>query len=174
MNPKLLIVGIGNRMRGDDAAGILLADALADRLGGAARVESNPYMLWNLLQTGTKQPFLALVDAAQANPGFQVGQWRRFNFPEEVDQISEAVLRNTHSVDVVSMLQLGQTLSILPPHVRIYAVAGSDFQMTDRVSLPLAKHLANIESEIEKDLVSWLEVGSCTSFPSLDPSVASR
>lgn len=173
MTSELLIVGIGNLMRGDDAVGILLAEEMGKRLGVRAHVESNPYMLWNLLQGGTEQPHLVLIDAAQSEEQFPVGSWHRFSFPAEIDKISDTVLRNTHSIDVVSMLKLGETLGILPPHVRIYAIAGSDFEMSDDISPILAGHLAKLGSEIEKDLLNWLEVESCTSSPSHDPSAAS-
>jgi hydrogenase maturation protease len=161
-------------MRGDDAAGIILARNLAGRFPGAARLESNPYALWNLLQSGIAQSHVALIDAAESSRGFEVGQWCRFDYPDQVTMIDDTVLRNTHSVDVVSMLQLGETLDILPKHVRIYAVAASDFEPGPQVSPLLESHLSGIEAAIADDLEAWLEVEPCMSSPSHDPSAISR
>ncbi|HNO79086.1 MAG TPA: hydrogenase maturation protease [Phycisphaerae bacterium] len=174
MNSDLLILGIGNEMRGDDAAGIILARNLAGRFSGAARLESNPYMLWNLLQSGIAQSHLALIDAAVAYNGFEVGQWRCFDYPDQMGMIEGTVLRNTHSVDVTSMLRLGETLHILPPNVRIYAVAASEFEPGPHVSPALASHLGGIEEAIGYDLECWLEAETCMNSPSHDPFATSR
>ncbi|GJM26661.1 MAG: hypothetical protein DHS20C16_30760 [Phycisphaerae bacterium] len=174
MDSQLLILGIGNEMRGDDAAGIVLARNLAGRFKGAARLESNPYMLWNLLQSGIAQSHVALIDAAEASDGFEVGQWCRFDYPDQMGMIDGTVLRNTHSVDVVSMLQLGETLNILPENVRIYAVAAADFEPGPQMSSLLKSHLPGIEAAIGDDLETWLEAELCTSSPLHDPSATSR
>ncbi len=163
MTPKLFILGIGNETRGDDAVGIIVTRSLGRRLKDVAQVESNSYVLWNLLQSGFSQSNLALIDAAKACAGFEVGGWRRFEYPDQTAAIKGAGLCNTHSVDVVSMLQLGQTMQTLPPHVRIYAVAATEFGMTCSLTPTLADRLPHIEAEIENDLVQWMESVTCTS-----------
>ncbi len=162
MKPSLFILGIGNETRGDDAAGIVVTRELGRRLQDLAQVESNSYVFWNLLQSGFSQTHLALIDAAIACEGFEVGSWKRFTFPDESRAIGQSDLRNTHSINVVMMLQLGQSLGTLPQHVRVYAVSAAEFGMQSDVSQTLAKRLPQIEAEVESDLVQWMELATCT------------
>lgn len=166
MNAKLLIVGIGNRMRGDDAVGLILADRLAQRMGALARVNPDPYELWNVLHLGQSQDYLAILDAAQSSAAFETGAWRRFDFPGDKIPMSSTVLRNTHSVDVVSILDLGRSLQKLPRRVRIYAIAADQFGFGETLSAALDRRLPRIASQIERDLHAWSEANRCTSSQS--------
>ena len=127
MGRQVLLIGAGNPMCGDDAAGINVATRLAQTLGDAVSVETDARALWDVVE-GTRRPdLLVIVDAALATDGLPVGSWRRIRFPEEADLLDEQTFRNTHSLNLRSALELARTLDTLPAEVWVCGVAGREF-----------------------------------------------
>jgi hydrogenase maturation protease len=118
---KLLVVGCGNRDRGDDAAGLLVARRLrqmgyqAAELTGAA---TDLLELWRDAET------VILVDAAVtgAAPG-AIHFWRG---PEAVLH-SAAPRGSTHLVGVADALRLAAALGRLPRELIVYGIEGARF-----------------------------------------------
>ena len=80
MKPNILVVGVGRLKLGDDAAGIIVADRLKQSLKGTANVVVDASGGWETLDTINDKELLVLIDAAEANTRFPVGQWCKFDY----------------------------------------------------------------------------------------------
>lgn len=135
MNRPLLI-GIGNRWRGDDGAGAFVVERLADALGdrvdhcllhgeGAALIEA-----WE----GRREVWL--FDAAV--PAGEPGRIRRFDALAAPLPAGIAV-HSSHRFGVVEAIEMARTLELLPAALTVCAIEGGDFEQGDGLS-PAVRH----------------------------------
>jgi hydrogenase maturation protease len=125
MNPRCLIVGIGNPDRGDDAAGPLAADLLARQAPAGTRIEvlrGDPAPLIEWLE---QAEHAWLIDAADA--GDSPGSIRRFDLargavPEQPFALS------THGFGLADTLELARALNALPATCVVYSIQGGSFE----------------------------------------------
>lgn len=148
-----LIIGIGNRDRGDDGAGPVLAQALA-RQPGIRVVESQgePAALLELLgaahATGES---VILIDAAEfdAEPG-SILDW----------DVAAAPLpalgggTSTHGLGLPEALELARVLGQLPAQCRVYAIRGLDYEAGADLSAPVQAALDELFTRLSIDLAT--------------------
>ena len=122
-----LVVGIGNRWRRDDGAGLLAAQRLRAQLAGHCRpVEICECAgdLTTLLELLRGRGRVFVLDAAAA-PGVPVGQVRRIDAVAE--PLPAAPPRSTHALGVGQVVELLRALDSLPAALVVYAVGAADF-----------------------------------------------
>jgi len=140
-----LVVGIGNRHRGDDALGCLVAAELADRAPpGLACIEHDgePAGLIDCWQ-GVQR--VVLVDAvssgAEAGKVFRV-DLAKDSLPEEFH------LYSTHAFGVPQAVELARALGCLPPEIRFIGVEGETFDAGTSLSPELLKSKDTLIAEL--------------------------
>jgi hydrogenase maturation protease len=74
-----VVIGIGNRLRGDDALGPIVADALRERLSVPVREHTGESL--SLIAEWSGAESVILVDAVRS--GGEPGEIRRFDLIEE-------------------------------------------------------------------------------------------
>ncbi|HEY7303789.1 MAG TPA: hydrogenase maturation protease [Bryobacteraceae bacterium] len=118
----MLIIGIGNPDRGDDAAGILVARRLRER--GIEAIEHACAML-NLLDLWATGDRVILADAVvyKAAAG-SIQVWDPWKEP-----LQRITFRaSTHEFNLADTIELARTLGRLPKWMRIYGIEGRDFE----------------------------------------------
>ena len=111
-----VVIGVGNRDRGDDAIGLVLVDALVGRLPDVVTVAHEGDMSHlPLLWTGADDVVIidAVVDAALA-----VGEVRLF----DTSDLQQPSALSTHGLGVADALALAGQLGRTPRSVRIVGV----------------------------------------------------
>jgi len=111
-----LILGVGNRWRGDDAAGL----EVARRAGGEEHEGDGSGLLERWAGAGA----VIVVDAAAA--GAPAGTIRRFDARAE-PLPAELLRSSTHAFGVAEAVELARVLDRLPPRLTVYAIEGSRF-----------------------------------------------
>lgn len=119
--PDVLIIGIGNPDRGDDAAGILVAQRLGEMGFDTISHTGSPL---DLIQLWKDADHAILVDAvvSGATPG-----------AVHVCDAHAQELQNadfgscTHSFDLAGAIQLAQVLNQLPKKLTVYGIEGTRF-----------------------------------------------
>lgn len=109
------VIGIGARHRGDDAAGLMVADGL-----GAFHHDGEPASLieaWN----GVDE--VVLVDAIRS--GRSVGEVVEFDAIAE--PLPLGVCRSTHALGLASAIELARALERLPRRLRVIGIEGAEF-----------------------------------------------
>jgi hydrogenase maturation protease len=144
-----LVIGVGNRDRGDDGAGPELARRLKRRAPAAdVRECAGGYELVELWR-GAAQ--VVLVDAARG--GGRPGAVRRFEahraaLPSWLGRAS------SHDVGVAEAIELARSLGVLPERVLVYAIEARDFRHGAPLSPPVRRAVARVAARIARELAA--------------------
>jgi hydrogenase maturation protease len=125
MIPRTLLIGIGNRDRGDDAAGLEVVRRVRRRLPPGVVVLEREGRASDLMEAWLGAEDVVLVDAAS---GAEPGTVRRFEAHRE--KLPASVLHaSTHSWGVAEAVEMARALGQLPPRVIVYAIFGKAFEV---------------------------------------------
>jgi len=133
MAPAVLVVGVGNELRHDDAAGLEVARrarAMArpgSRGGPAPAIGFREHEGETLALLAAWEGAGAVVIADALHGGGPVGALHRFDasrgpLPARLESSS-----STHAIGVADAIELGRVLGRLPPRVVVYGVTGGCF-----------------------------------------------
>ncbi len=119
-----VLIGVGNRDRGDDAVGPVVCDLVATRSSNAIStvvLESAVLDLPNHWRTDDR---VVLVDAAR--PGDDPGRIVEYDGLRERLAVPGSV--STHSIDVAGAIELARALDRLPAALTVIAIEGESFE----------------------------------------------
>jgi hydrogenase maturation protease len=145
----MLIIGCGNEMRGDDAAGLLVARHLRS-LGLNACEHTGDGL--NLIQLWEPSSEVVLVDAvlAQGDPG-KVRIWDGIAAPVKTDLFRGS----SHSVGVAEAIEMARLLGNLPKQLLIYGIEGKQFEIGATPSAAVLQAVGKVVQMIlERDTTS--------------------
>jgi hydrogenase maturation protease len=124
---EVLVIGVGNPLRGDDGAGLAAARRLRSRVQ-----EEQPRTELDLAEcTGDLTALLELwagrehVLVFDAAPAVEPGRARRID-PER-DPIPSHPARSTHALGLAQAVALGRALGSLPQRLALYAIGAAAF-----------------------------------------------
>lgn len=158
---KVAIIGIGNLFRGDDAAGLLAARKVGERLPDSVRVIESNGDLTMLLDCFRQHESVYIIDAVcvpGSTPGRPRGR-RQISKIHDFDGRSQApaqaeFLASSHAFGVLQAIALARTLGTLPRRLRVLGIEGCEFGMQEGVSRPTSKAIekvvAIVVTEVEK------------------------
>ena len=132
-----LVVGVGNRWRGDDAAGLAVAEAA----GGVAHEGDGTGLLDRWAGAGD----VVVVDAAAV--GGSPGAIRRFDAvagPLPVHTMSSS----THHFGLAEAIELARELGRLPERLEVYAIEGADFSAGAPLSPAVARAVGQLAGRL--------------------------
>jgi len=147
-----VVIGVGNRYRGDDRVGLVIAEEVRARIpSGVATVvcEEEPSRLiddWQGASTAI------VVDAVAS--AHEPGAVQRFDASSD-DLPAEAFSSSTHAFGVAETIELARALGRLPQRLLVYGVAGVDFRagagLTPAVREAVESTAAAILRDLEED-----------------------
>lgn len=147
---KPLVIGVGNRFRGDDAAGLEVASALAKRLKDKVDTviwEGNPLDLLEIWRGRSTVYVIDTVSSGEYEAGFL------YRFLPNDEEIPAIFLNfSTHLFGVVQVIEMAKTLGQLPTHFVLYGIEADRFSFKDHISKKLKDQLKTITATIEKDI----------------------
>jgi hydrogenase maturation protease len=123
---RILLIGVGNEIRGDDAVGLVVARLLKENeeLARHAAIVEETGDGTRLIELWKTSEFTMLVDAVRS--GSEPG--RIFKF--EADKLSLPLDRfqhSTHAFSIPEVIELSRTMNELPKTLVVYGVEGKDF-----------------------------------------------
>ncbi|HSM58526.1 MAG TPA: hydrogenase maturation protease [Candidatus Sulfomarinibacteraceae bacterium] len=161
MTPRL-IIGVGNEMRGDDGAGLLVArllqvmslpgvDVLQRGGEGSALMDAWQGYADVILVDAACSPYAGTDGAAcRCAPG----TIHRFDLADGPLPAILSSSLSSHAFGVAGAIDLARRLQRLPPHLTVYAIEGQDFSLGQPLSPPvfraayiLAHHLCARSSD---------------------------
>jgi len=123
---RVLVIGLGNRLRRDDAAGLELARALRDRAGEAGiAVREHEGETLGLLEEWEGAEAVVLVDAVSS--GAAPGTLRRMDGSVEPIPTHFRSSSSTHAVGLSDAIELARALGRLPARVVVFGIEGRYF-----------------------------------------------
>lgn len=142
----MLVLGVGNRTRGDDGAGPCVAEQVAalGLPGVEVVVESEPLALIELM---AGHDVVVVVDAvsAQGDPG-RIHVWPVDSLP--VRGTGRAI--GSHGLGVRDAVELARALGRLPDRLTVVGVEGESFEVGTPVSEPVRERLGEAVQTVRK------------------------
>jgi hydrogenase maturation protease len=119
-----VVIGVGNRLCGDDVAGLEVARMVRERAGHALRVFELDGEPSGLLDAWEAAEFAVVIDASAS--GAAPGTVHRFDAAEGP---LPGGLRgsSTHALGVADAIELGRALGRLPARLTVYGIEGQRF-----------------------------------------------
>ena len=149
MSTATVVIGVGNTLRGDDAAGRELVRRLKRRRlpPGTSAVESAGE-LSSLLEAWRGARRVILVDAARGESA--PGAVHRFEADHPLP--TRLAGRSSHGLGVAEALELARSLGELPAEVVVYAIEGQSFETGAALSLEVERALDPLVERVMADL----------------------
>jgi hydrogenase maturation protease len=153
---RTIVIGVGNALRGDDAAGVAVAERLRTRVPegvGVVACDEEPSRLMEAWEGADR---VVLVDSVSS--GAESGTLHRFDADD--DAIPARTFRSsTHAIGIAETIELARALGRLPRRVRVYGIEGAGF--TTGAGLTTAVRSA--VDFLVQDVLADLEEERCTS-----------
>lgn len=148
MSDEVLVIGVGNRHRGDDAAGLSLVDRL-ERGGSSLRLLALSGAPVELSRHWGPSDAVVIVDAARAGGGPPGAIYR---FDASAAPLPAGVFAlSTHSLGVSQGIELARALGQLPRRLVVYGVEGRDFGRGAPLSEEVSAALERLAGRLEAD-----------------------
>jgi hydrogenase maturation protease len=143
---RRLLIGAGNELRRDDAAGLEVARRLRGREGLEVREARGD--LSGLADLWTRRSRVVVVDAARS--GAPAGTIHRFDATRQ--RLPAALSRgSTHALGVAEAIELARALGRMPARLIVYGIEGRDFSagegLSDGVATAVEEAAARIAAE---------------------------
>lgn len=148
---RVLVIGLGNDHRGDDAAGLEAARRLAPVLDGEADVRAHPGEPIDLIHELAGADLVVLIDAARSGRG--PGAVRRYALGSKA-LASSGLGSSTHAFDLLVALELADALRMLPARGVLYAVEGQRFALGDARSAPVERAIDEVVDLVAREVRS--------------------
>jgi hydrogenase maturation protease len=144
---RVVVIGLGNAMRGDDAAGLHAARRLAHEPGVDVRVHEGEGV--DLLDLWADADVAILVDAVRsgAPPGTI----------HHADASTRALAvtfdrPSGHAIGAAATIELARALDQLPATVLVYGVEGRDFTLGAALSPPVADAIDPLVQAVRSEI----------------------
>ena len=144
---RMLVIGVGNALRGDDAAGLHVARQLA--ASGIAEVHEASGETASLMALWQGADCVMLADAAQS--GAEPGTVTRLD--ASIQALPAAFLHcSTHAFGVAEAVELARSLGSLPAKILIFGIEGASFEhgapLSPGVEAGVARAVEMIKAEL--------------------------
>jgi hydrogenase maturation protease len=142
---RCVVVGVGNRFRRDDSAGLYVAERLQDYVPDGVEVLTLEGEPTTLLDVFASAELVILVDAVAT--ATVPGLIQRFDATDE--QVPGSVFgASTHAFGLGETIELARTLGKLNGRILVYGITGEDFDAGEGLSASVAKAAERVTLEI--------------------------
>lgn len=145
---KRVLIGIGNELRGDDAAGLLAVRAIAGRLPPGWRAIEHSGEGASLLEALRGAEAAVLVDCTQS--GAPPGTLRRIA-ADAASVASRLFHYSTHAFGVAEAIEVGRALGALPERLVIHGIEGACFTAGAPLSPEVAAAIEGLAAAVLAD-----------------------
>jgi len=153
---NMLVLGIGNLVMNDDAAGVLVAQELDERYkdrpenlqiidGGTLGLDLLVYIEW--------ADKLVLIDAVDC--GLDAGTVVKLE-GEDIDVAFESKL-SAHQMGMKDMLLTAELMDYRPEEVVLYGIQSGNVEMDMELSAPVQSNLKKLSEHVEEEIKTFLK-----------------
>ena len=143
----MLIIGCGNRDRGDDGAGLLVAERLRE-LGVKSEIRTGEALA--LIEAWKGADDVVVVDAVvTGGPAGKVWHWDN---GQVTTQLRLPV--STHGFGVAEAIKLARILDVLPKRLRVFGIEAQRFDFGSDISPEVMCAVEEVAQQITAEAVS--------------------
>ena len=146
---KIIVIGIGNEFRGDDAAGLLVVHRLKERPLAGVEFGEQSGEATALMDAMNQAGMVILVDAVQS--GAKAGQIHRYDASEQA-MPAQFLRCSTHNFSVHDAIEMARALGNLPPRLIVYGIEGVHFEPGADLSPAVQSAVAEAAQQIDEEL----------------------
>jgi hydrogenase maturation protease len=151
---SMLVIGVGNEFRGDDAAGLAVLRLLKAK--NVARVtfmeaDSGCELLLERWATAEK---VMIIDAVAS--GAKPGTVYRFDARAQPIPAS-CSFYSTHAFGIVENVELARVFDQLPPSLTVYGIEGENFTTGADLSPVVKQAVDEVVAQVMLDMQEWSE-----------------
>lgn len=153
-NKKLIVIGVGNELRGDDATGVIVAREIEKKKlpGVRTTIESGEGMA--LIEAWQDADGAVIVDACRSG----AGAGKIFRFDARKQKLPEAFfVYSTHAFSVAGAVELARVLDRLPPRLIVYAIEGKNFAIGEGLSTEIKRAIESVCQSIGAEIGRLME-----------------
>ncbi|HVA00907.1 MAG TPA: hydrogenase maturation protease [Terriglobia bacterium] len=148
---NVLVIGIGNSYRRDDAVGLVVARELKERAQASVTVLEHGGEGADLMEVWRDARLVILVDAARS--GAQAGALHRIDC--NLEPLPPSMFGDsTHAFSVAEAVELSRVLGRLPGRLIVFGIEGEDYrigtELSPAVRLAVPKVVDAVLEEIKK------------------------
>lgn len=130
-NGKIIVFGVGNLYRSDDAVGLIVLEKLKfQNLPGVKFLEIDGDG-FSLLQEWTERDKVIIIDAVSS--GSSPGTIFRFDLLKQ-NIPNKGFHFSSHAFNIISAIELAAQLKKLPAKLRLFAIEGKSFDFGSSIS----------------------------------------
>jgi hydrogenase maturation protease len=155
---RTVVIGVGNPLRGDDAAGVVVAGYLRSRVPEGVEVVACDAEPSRLMEAWEGAESVLLVDTVAS--GAPPGTLHRFEAGDEAVP-ARTFRSSTHAIGIADTIELARALGRLPRRVRVYGIEAGGFT----TGAELTPAVESAVAFLVKDVLHDLEEERCTSAP---------
>jgi hydrogenase maturation protease len=146
---KIIVIGIGNEFRGDDAAGLLVVRRLKKKQPEGVDFQEQSGEATALMETMSQAGTVILVDAVQS--GMAAGQIHRYDASEQ-SMPAQFLRCSTHNFSVHDAIEMARALGKLPSLLMVYGIEGSRFEPGAELSSEVQSAVMEAAQRIYEEL----------------------
>ena len=145
----LALIGVGNRFRRDDAAGLEVAARLRAKHPPGIRIleeEGEPGSLVHCFELMNE---VLIIDAVST--GGKPGDLHRFDATHD-PLPAETFRSSTHALGIGDAIELARELDRLPPRIAVYGIEGESFETGEGLSPAVEATVSALVAELHDEL----------------------
>jgi hydrogenase maturation protease len=144
-----VVIGVGNRWRRADAAGLEVIDALRGQVDDTVRLVESDGEPTRLLDAFELAPRVIMVDAVATggNPGV-IHRFNDTDLPEGM-----GIGQSSHLVQLYETIALGKLLGKLPNGLVLIGIEAADFDNGEGVTAPIAAGVQSAVGAVLHELI---------------------
>jgi len=147
----LKLVGVGNRWRGDDGAGLEVASILARRAPAGVSVLEHEHEPVDLIEAFDGASTVWLIDAVRS--GAAPGTLHRFDASER-PLPAELFSVSTHHLGLADAVELARALKRLPGRVIVHGIEGGSFAAGGELTPAVAAATRTLADALEAEVAA--------------------
>jgi hydrogenase maturation protease len=145
----ILVIGIGNAYRCDDAAGLVVARRLREQVSQDCSVVEHTGEGAALMELWKGADRVIVIDAVRSDAA--PGTVSRFD--AKLSPLPAPMFRDsTHTFSLVEAVELARTLNQLPRHLVVYGVAGQNFKAGTDLSPAIALAIPDVVEGVLREI----------------------
>jgi hydrogenase maturation protease len=146
---RVLVIGVGNEVRGDDGAGLQVVHELRSVVGDQIRIVDCRGGVAELLDLWEGLERVYVVDAILS--GRAPGSWLRVPVGDQ-PLPSSLSGTSTHGLSLASAVALGQILGRMPKQLVVYGIEAARFEPGAKISPPVLLGVREVVRALTEEL----------------------
>jgi hydrogenase maturation protease len=139
-----VVIGVGNRMRGDDAAGLVVIDRLVGRLSAGVRLVESTGDVTHLLDAWRGASRAVVIDAVVS--GDQPGKVHRLDARSGIPSSWRSP--SSHLLGLVEALELGSVLDAVPADTVVFGIEAAEIDTGSEMTGPVEAATLRVADEV--------------------------